>query len=47
MHGREYITDTCVCRFHAFQDDHAVTGGEELATCSGSESKMKKISVTR
>ena len=28
--GREYITGTCVCRFHAFQDDHAVTGGEEL-----------------
>jgi len=28
--GREYITDTCVCRFHAFQDDHAVTGVEEL-----------------
>ena len=28
--GREYITDTRVCRFHAFQDDHAVTGGEEL-----------------
>jgi len=28
--GREYITDTSVCRFHAFQDDHVVTGGEEL-----------------
>ena len=21
---------TRVCRFHTFQDDHAVTGGEEL-----------------
>ena len=30
--GRKYITDTCVCRFHPFHDDHAVTGGEELAT---------------
>jgi len=28
--GREYITDTCVCRLHTFQDDNAVTGGEEL-----------------
>ena len=27
---REYITDTCVHRFHAFQDDHVVTGGGEL-----------------
>jgi len=24
------LTRVCVCRFHAFQDDHAVTGGEEL-----------------
>ena len=24
------FTDTYVCRFHAFQDNHAVTGGEEL-----------------
>ena len=31
----------CVCRFHAFQDDHAVTGGEELY--SGSESEVKQI----
>ena len=28
--GQEYIIKTCVCRFHTFQDDHAVTGGEEL-----------------
>ena len=28
--GQEYIAEKCVCRFHAFQDDHAVTGGEEL-----------------
>ena len=26
--GREYITDAFVCTFHAFQDDHAVTGEE-------------------
>ena len=26
------MTETCVCRFQTFQDDHAVTGGEELAT---------------
>jgi len=27
--GRVYITGTCACRFHAFQDDHAVVGGEQ------------------
>ena len=26
MEESTYITDTYVCRFHAFQDDHAVTG---------------------
>ena len=30
MDESTYITETCVYRFHAFQDDHAVTGGEEL-----------------
>ena len=29
-YGQEYITDTCMCRFHTFQDDHAITGREEL-----------------
>jgi len=30
--GQEHIIDTYVSRFHAFQDEHAVTGREELAT---------------
>ena len=34
---------TRVCRFHAFQDDHAVTGGEATVEVSPSESEMKQI----
>jgi len=39
---REYITDTCVCRFHAFQ---MTIQSQEEKSYSWSESEMKQIAI--